>query len=314
VPEPIEVHVTELDWFYECAYRYSRQKVVGDWPETNSRPFMRGRAVHKAREHALLHFSGQIEGQEDKKGSWPTYEELVQIGRERLALDLGGDMAPFDTELNDYFWEEPDTGKKVPMEEIVDEVDPYVRFDVEHILPRFEGAEMVAVEERWHILIEDDDLQDTYELTGKLDLLVREPVSGRLVNHDLKTGSKITQEAADLTPQLSGYSAGIHAQYGEYPLHALGSPRFLKRCPKEVKPGSVVEQIHDDLWGVYETISTDRGPEHVAAFLSRLKMVLQMREQGWFPPAKGGFMSPCQRCPHAFAEGSQACPYTKAGR
>lgn len=281
---------------------------MGDWPETNTRPFMRGRAVHAAREYALTTWKGSAEKVADRK--WPTFEELKEIGRSTICLGLGGDSAPWDDDLGDHFWEEPDTGEKVPLHELEKEVEPYVRFDVEHVLPRYEHLEIVAVEERWHIPIEDDELKDDYVLTGKIDLLVRETASGRLALHDLKTGTKIQQHAADLSPQLSGYSAGVHTLFGEWPLHALGSPRFLKKCPKDIRPGSVVEQIDDDLWGVYETVTTDRGPNDVAAYLKRLKMVLQMREAGWFPPAKGGFMSPCQRCPHAFGKGEQHCEYT----
>lgn len=305
--DPIEVHVTELDWFFECGYRWSRQHVSGDWPETNSRPFMRGRAVHAAREHALLSWGGKVEGVEG--GKWPTLEEMKEIGRQRVLLDMGGEMAPWDAELEDYFAEMP--GGTCTLGSLEQEIEPYLRFDVEHVLPRYAAAELVAVEERWHIPIDAPDLTELYVLTGKLDLLARDPLSGRLVNHDLKTGARVTQEAADLSPQLSGYSAGIHHLYGEWPLHALGSPRFLKQCPSALKPGAIAEQLGEDLWGVYETVSTDRGPADVAAYLERLKVFLSMREAGWFPPAKGGFMSPCQRCPHAFeADSVMACKYT----
>jgi hypothetical protein len=310
--DPIEIHVTEVDWFYECGYRYSRQKISGDWPETNSRPFMRGRAVHKARE-AALHYFDAAETVANVR-EWPTFEELAQMGRELIVQDLGGEDAPWDPELEEHFWTEPDSGTKVPLSELEREIEPYIRFDLEHVLPRFESLDIVAIEERWHIPIEDPDLSLPYVLTGKIDMLVRETASGRLANHDLKTGAKISQEFADLAPQLSGYSAGIHQLYGEWPLHALGSPRFLKSEPRgELRPGSVVEEIEvqgEKLWGVYETVTTDRGPEDVSAFLERLKMFLFMREEMTYPPAKGGFMSPCARCPHAFAaEERLRCPY-----
>jgi len=315
--EPIEVHVTEVDWFYECAYRWSRQKVIGDWGETNSRPFMRGRAVHHAREVALTNFAGAVPEGEDplcEKGHWPSFEELKRAGMARLEMDLGGDHAPFDDKTGDYCWIEPDTGEVVPFSELMEEIEPYIEFDRNNILPRFEKADIVAVEERWYLPIQSEALKNDYVLTGKLDLLVREPVSGRLVNHDLKTGARITQKDADLSPQLSGYSAGIQAKYDELPLHALGSPRFLVGPPRNTGPGAVVEQLENGMWGVYETVSTDRGPDDILAYLKRLAMFLEMREHEWFPPAKGGFMSPCARCPHAFADGEERCDYSPVRR
>lgn len=302
---PVEIHVTEIDWFFECGYRWSRERRIGDWAAVVTLPFARGGAVHAARAYALDHWK--------QHRAFPSLEDLRQAGRRDVVGRMGGDDAPWDPEQGDHFFLDEETAEKVYLEAVVDEADPYIRFDVAHVLPRYLELEIVACEERSEVPIRSGELQHEYVLTGQVDLLGRERLSGRLANHDLKTGAKLQQRDADLRAQLSGYSALIHRRWGEWPLHALGCPRFLKGPPKEVSAGAIVEQIETAAgprWGVYETITTDRNEEDVQAFLARLELFLQMSEAGWFPVAPAGFFSPCHRCPHATAHGSQACPYT----
>jgi len=298
--EPRFIRVTEIDSFFTCGHRWKLQQ-DGEIMQRESMPLIRGGAVHASREFAFNHWLGK----EDKKtkGKWPSYDEMVLAGNRDFLMRAGGESAQYDDERGEYMLH-TDSGEKVCESDVMAEIAPYVAFDRQFVLPHLAQLEIVACEERWELPLHDPELKDDYVITGKVDLLVREIGSGRLALHDLKTGSKIQQADADQRQQLAGYSAGIHAEYGEYPMHALGSPRFLKNKPKKLEPGAICEPFVMDagterertLFGIYETVSTDRNEHDVQVFLARLKQMLLMVEANVFPPAASGFMSECYRC------------------
>ncbi len=317
--EAEEIHVTDVDRFFECPVKWARER-SGEWADKFGKPAVVGLTAHKARRGAIEYyfgpdvedlgeFDGTVAGHHNPpRKRFPTFEELCEIGREEVERYIPAGAKVF-TDVDGQA-HEPQT--------ILDEAALFIEFDQKALLPTF-VEHVIGVEERSHWDVRVPGLQREYILTGQWDALARDPTTGTLTVRDLKTGKRpISQDAADLSSQLSGYAQGIYLEHEEWPIFALDCVRILKTQPKgELKPGSVIEELHDGRWAVSDLIRTARGPRDVQVYNARLKLMLEMWEAHEFggaalPPATAStFMSPCHRCTHALtADESKRCEWS----
>lgn len=313
--EAEEIHVTDVDRFYECPVKWARER-SGEWADKFGKAAVVGLTAHKARRGAIEHYFGSDEVLGDgvatidmnPRRRFPTFEELCEIGRDEI-LEYVPTGAKVFTDVD---------GKEHEPQAILDEAALFIEFDQKALLPTFIDH-VIGVEERKHWDVRVPGLQREYILTGQWDALARDPTTGTLTVRDLKTGKRpISQDAAHLSSQLSGYAQGIYLEYGEWPIFALDCVRILKTAPKgELKQGSVIEELHDGRWAVSDLIRTARGPRDVQVYNARLKLMLEMWEAHDFhgaalPPASASsFLSPCHRCPHALtADETKRCEWS----
>lgn len=298
--EPV-LHVTEIGDFLTCPHRWAQRR-KGEFLPAVSTPMVRGKAAHKARRRAIEHWMG-VEFDEDNNPyiiedpprRFPTFEELCEIGRDEIAKHCSDEGILFT-----------DDGEQVDGAGVLEDAARYIEFDVKAVLPTF----IEHVEKAEHRLtspLRIVSARHDWHLTGQVDCLAREPVSRRLCNRDMKTGS-FSQREADMSDQPAGYSMLIDAHYDERPIHVFDTMRFLKNPPRKMAPGATVQQLEDGIWAVSETFQADRHREDMARFGKKIAIVVDMIEQEFFPPAGTGFMSPCYRCPY-FRE----CEYAGTG-
>lgn len=263
----------------ECGWR-DHQYATDAWHRPPWRPFLRGTAVHGARQHAL---SSYMAGD-----GLPSVKECQQI-----AASVAEDDAA----------EREQRGDHVDRDELtaaIDEALPIVEADVRLLLPQ--TAPMVhAVEETL-----DVDLGGGWSLVGTLDTRGKDPMTGTGLICDLKTSGKspgsgaITHSALSL--QLSAYALLHEVHFGSIPLIALQYAWTMARGPKAETIGRDGLKVCDletgKGVGVARVIATQRSAADLDAARKRLRLRIDAEESGWHTPAYSGFMSPCHRCAH----------------
>lgn len=285
-PEGTRIRATEIDRWLECGVREERYR-TNRWFQKAWDYQFRGTVVHEVRKWALREYQ--------KRGQVPDLDNAEAFGEAKTQeLVEKDDQAVVDCE-----WEA-----------VWQDARPYVQLDVLGVLPRI-SEHILETERRLEIPIAGKGFKGKWFLTGAPDAIAKDPVVGRLTMPDLKTGKK-KQSAAEVnaSTQLSAYALLVREVHGEIPSIAHHALRILKSPPKDRGPMTTVVPLPAGGFGVCDTVHTERTQEDLDAFLRRLRAVIDMREQGYFLPAAGGFQSPCVRCVHRGAEdGRQRCEF-----
>lgn len=291
-------HVTAVDRWLECGHREHAYE-TNRWRMPAPKPAqLRGRAVHEARRAYFRKFK--------KTKTEPTLEEVLDAANTKL--------------LDDTKHLDPEEADPI-VDKAYEDAKPYIETDHGGVLRTFAPA-VIAVEKRITIPYEGPGLRKKYLLTGQLDVIGKDTLSGRLVDRDLKTGKAMSQVAANASTQLSLYGALVEAEYGKPPLHVLDSVTIYKSSRWKPVEGEIVVRLAEPApetgkprFGVQRTMSTERSPRDHDAALRKLHFVLSMREQEFYPPAGGGITPACHTCPHrGHVVESQRCEFASASR
>lgn len=277
----------------ECYFREGQYEARA-WLPPQRVPFLRGTAVHGARERALRAYLAEK--------ALPPVEELRDAAINAVATRVSEDEA-----------------KGIPTDDAdetaaLDEAIPIVEADLLLALPEI-APHVLAIEEELTVPVGDTG----YTLSGRLDARGKNPVTGEGAIIDLKTGApRDAQAAADLSSQLSFYAILHRHHFGSIPTFALDYVWTMAKGPKAAtveRDGLMVAELSDGRFGVRRRVTTHRSADDLTAALRLLRFRIDSEEAGWHPPAYGGFMSPCSRCVHwGHEDPEQRCPFRPATR
>lgn len=295
-----KIHASQVE--QECPHRAHLYE-TREWVPEQRIPFLRGTAAHGAREYALRSYIASK--------TLPTLGELEERAVCAVEERVEEDEARGVTTQPEW------------VTAALDEALPIVRADFALAIPEI-APHVLATEEELEVPIDGT----SFVLTGRLDARGRNPVTGEGAILDLKTGAgRSPQETADLSNQLSNYAILHRHHFGTIPTFALDHVWTMSKGPKketaardglqvcEVDGGADAHGQPTKLIGVRRRVVTSRSTDDLAAALRVLRLRIDAEEAGWFPPAYGGWGSPCVRCPHwAHADPSQRCIWRPATR
>lgn len=271
------IHASRIE--SECGWR-DHQYAARHWHRPPWVPFLRGSAVHGAREWAIRHYM--------EAGDLPPVKECqraaVGVVDARTADDMARGIIYEDEQIT----------------EALDEAMPIIEADRRLLLPDT-APQIKAVEETLGV-----ELGGGWVLVGTMDARGVDPMTGTGLLADLKSSAKSPGAAAishaALSLQLSAYALLHQVHYGSIPMTALQYAWAMKRGPKAdtiQRDGLKVCDAEDGSGAlVARVIPTTRSARDLDAARKRLRIRIDTEEAGWHTPAQSGFMSPCQRCPH----------------
>lgn len=292
---PRKIHASQGE-LGDCSHREEMYR-SGRWQSQPKPYFIRGKAVHLAREFALWAYL--------EHGELPA---LPAVTEKAVA-----DVEALDEEIDDREpWRRPATSEE--MTEGIDAALPLIAGDYELALPKI-APSVEAVESFAELPIEDFDAV----LVGSCDIRGRDPATRTALILDLKTAAKnpgvSAQVKADTSQQLSLYAVIHNALFGEIPMHCLDYLWPGKRKPKAVDGVDVLEfdrpMPGDVKYAMRRVVTTTRSAADLDAAVRRLRVKMDAVKHGWFPPAPtSGITSPCAGCFHrANKDPEQRCEY-----